>query len=222
MGGNAHYSKPAGCGCGIRNARAMVDAAVTLPSPLWLNTGLAAAWPFRHRGRLMTRQNRFGLGLGVLLTCLLAPAAQAQTAGPPGSEASPQQVRELLHLVGMDTIQQQMNAQMTAVMQRALPCVPASYWQGFVDADATRHLIDLTVPVYQKHFTAQDLDGLLAFYRSPLGQKMIRVTPLITAERIQIARQWGQQRGTQMMADLKAKGTLDDKGQCPAAPAANK
>ena len=67
-----------------------------------------------------------------------------------------------------------------------------------------------------------DIEGLLAFYRSPLGQKMIRVTPLVTAERVQISRQWGQQRGSQMMAELKARGTLNDKGQCPAAPAASK
>jgi hypothetical protein len=76
------------------------------------------------------------------------------------------------------------------------------------------------VPVYQKHFTAEDIDGLLKFYRSPLGQKVITEMPSTMAEGMQIGQQWGQQRGQAMIADLQTKGTLNAQGQCPAtAPA---
>jgi hypothetical protein len=38
------------------------------------------------------------------------------------------------------------------------------------------------VPTYQKHFTKGDMDGLVTFYTSPTGQKLLREMPAITAE----------------------------------------
>jgi hypothetical protein len=151
------------------------------------------------------------MGAGLMLAGCMGTAFAA----PP----SDQQVRQLMDAVGMGRMLSQMNTQMAGVMQKSLPCVPASYWQGFVDANATNQLIGRMVPVYQKHFTAEDLDGLLKFYRSPLGQKVITQMPATMAEGMQIGQQWGKQRGSQMIADLQAKGTLNAQGQCPATAA---
>ena len=41
------------------------------------------------------------------------------------------------------------------------------------------------VPVYQKHFTHGDIDALIAFYSAPIGQKVLREMPAITAEAMQ-------------------------------------
>jgi len=38
------------------------------------------------------------------------------------------------------------------------------------------------VPIYQKHFTKADVDQLIAFYSSVVGQKFINEQPLITQE----------------------------------------
>jgi hypothetical protein len=38
------------------------------------------------------------------------------------------------------------------------------------------------VPVYQKHFTKGDLEKLIAFYSSPIGQKVLTEMPAITGE----------------------------------------
>lgn len=46
-------------------------------------------------------------------------------------------------------------------------------------------ILDATVPVYQKHFTKNDVDALVAFYSTPTGQKLIRELPEITAESMQ-------------------------------------
>jgi hypothetical protein len=43
------------------------------------------------------------------------------------------------------------------------------------------------VPVYQKHLTKSDLESVLAFYNSPVGQKLTREMPAMTAEAMQIA-----------------------------------
>jgi hypothetical protein len=41
------------------------------------------------------------------------------------------------------------------------------------------------IPAYQKHLTKGDIDGLVAFYSSPTGQKLIQELPAITAEAMQ-------------------------------------
>ena len=43
------------------------------------------------------------------------------------------------------------------------------------------------VPVYQKHLTRSDIDSVLTFYTSPVGQKLTREMPAMTEEAMQIA-----------------------------------
>jgi len=101
-------------------------------------------------------------------------------------------------------------------MQQSLPCVPADYWQNYMDANQTQQFIGRLVPIYQRHFTADELDGMLKFYRSSLGQKVINEMPLTMAEANQAGQQWSHERSDQMIAELKMTGKLDAGGRCPA------
>ncbi len=152
-----------------------------------------------------------GVTTGLVLAC--AMTGQALAAQP-----SEQQVRQLFEVMHMSQTFSRMNAQMAEVMGKAVPCVPASYWQGFIDANSSQQLLTRMVPVYQSHFTADDVAGLLTFYRSPLGQKVITQMPLTMAEGMKISQQWGRERGQAMITELQRKGTLDTQGRCPASP----
>lgn len=149
---------------------------------------------------------------GVTLALAMGSAA-AQASSAPASEA---QVRQLMEVVGVGKMLSQMNYQAVTTMQQSLPCIPSDYWQNYIDANGTQQFIGRLVPVYQKHFTADELDGLLKFYRSPLGQKVINEMPTTMAEANQAGRQWSQERSDQMIAELKQKGSLDASGHCPA------
>jgi len=46
-------------------------------------------------------------------------------------------------------------------------------------------IFESMVPVYEKHLTKGDVDALVAFYSSPVGQKMLKEMPAITAEAMQ-------------------------------------
>lgn len=48
-----------------------------------------------------------------------------------------------------------------------------------------QQVLDSMVPVYQKHFSKGDLQALSDFYSSPVGQKVIRELPAISAEAMQ-------------------------------------
>ena len=156
----------------------------------------------------MLKWMRWGAGLALAMA-----GAQAMAASGPASEA---QVRQLMDVVGVGKMLSQMNYQAVTTMQQSLPCVPAEYWQNYMDANATQQFIGRLVPVYQKHFNADELDGLLKFYRSPLGQKVINEMPTTMAEANQAGRQWSQERSDQLIAELKQMGTLDGSGRCPA------
>ena len=74
------------------------------------------------------------------------------------------------------------------------------------------------IPVYQKHFTKGDMDAIVAFYSSPVGQKFVKETPAITQESMQasygLLQQYMQttmqkvrQRAEQLQKDVEAKPT---------------
>jgi hypothetical protein len=48
-------------------------------------------------------------------------------------------------------------------------------------------MMDDMIPVYQRHFNKSDIDGLIAFYSSPTGQKFLQEMPAVTAESMQAA-----------------------------------
>lgn len=51
--------------------------------------------------------------------------------------------------------------------------------------DMVDQMINAIIPIYQRHFSKADLDGLLAFYTSPVGQKFQNEQPAIAQESMQ-------------------------------------
>lgn len=108
-------------------------------------------------------------------------------------------MRELFEVMHLNQAFTQMNDQMAGMMGQVAPCVPASYWQDFIDARAGEQLLSRMVPVYLRHFTAQDVAGLLKFYKSALGRKVITQLPQTMAEGMKIGQQWDRERGLEMV-----------------------
>lgn len=50
------------------------------------------------------------------------------------------------------------------------------------------------VPVYDKHFDENELRALITFYRSPIGRKLLKVTPLIMQESMEASSRYFQQK----------------------------
>jgi hypothetical protein len=82
----------------------------------------------------------------------------------------------------------------------------------FVDAFVARFqkhfdpssLSEAEIPIYNKFLTAEDLRGLLEYYSSPLGQRMLKVLPEIARESQAAGFSLGQRAAQQSMEDLKA------------------
>jgi len=63
-------------------------------------------------------------------------------------------------------------------------------------------MMDAMIPIYQKHLSKEDLDGILAFYASPIGQKLQREQPAMTQESMQVGGEIGRRRIGAMMQQM--------------------
>lgn len=63
-------------------------------------------------------------------------------------------------------------------------------------------LFEKLIPVYDKHFSAEEIKQLMAFYQTALGKKTIEVMPLVMQESMSVGQAWGQNLGPKLMAQL--------------------
>ena len=69
--------------------------------------------------------------------------------------------------------------------------------------DVMGSLIELLVPVYQKHFTVEDLKDAIQMYKTPIGKKISEKTPIIAQETMQASMQWGMELSQNMQKYLE-------------------
>ena len=69
--------------------------------------------------------------------------------------------------------------------------------------DVMGSLIELLVPVYQKHFTVDDLKDAIQMYKTPIGKKISEKTPIIAQETMQASMQWGMELSQKLQKYLE-------------------
>ena len=118
-----------------------------------------------------------------------AATAQSRSAIDPAKEAD---IRSLMELVGArDLVQDGASNSIEQSRERLLATVPNNdKGQAFVNAFAASYekrfavdqVTEQLVGIYDKHFTDDEIKGLLQFYGSPLGQKVAAEMPKIGRE----------------------------------------
>ena len=66
-------------------------------------------------------------------------------------------------------------------------------------------LLDTMIPVYQRHLSKSDLDAMIAFYSSPVGQKLLREQPQMIQESMQAMVPIQQRMMRDMMEKVQAR-----------------
>lgn len=138
---------------------------------------------------------------------LLAAPAGAQVVAPPDS-ARLALARELVVLT-RSTEQALTNMDAMIASQRTLnPRIPAAFWDRFTKRmhDDQAEFTTLLATVYARHFTAEELRGLLAFNRSPLGQRLIALQGQVAQESMEAGRAWGARVGAEVGQQLADEG----------------
>ena len=63
-------------------------------------------------------------------------------------------------------------------------------------------MVDAMVPIYQKHLTHEDIEAILAFYSSTVGQKLLREQPAMMQEGMEVGGEIGRKRIGVMMQKM--------------------
>lgn len=121
------------------------------------------------------------------------------------SQASEAKVRELIKVTGADKMAVLAMQQYMDQFKERSPNVPDEFWNDFAAEVSSDKMTDLYIPVYAKYYTESDIDELIKFYKSPVGQKTIKVMPMLMKDSIEA----GGKMGMEIAAKVKER--LDKK-----------
>jgi hypothetical protein len=158
-----------------------------------------------------------GLILGLALTGLPATAQQGNPAAPalkPGTPAAMAAAREILALKNAGAmygnavpgiVQQTKDAliQQNLNYQKDLNDVAVVVAQAF--AGKEKEIGEGMAQIYCNEFTEQELKDLVAFYKSPLGQKLLSNEPRAIQFSMSYMNQWAQQFSETVNAQFRAE-----------------
>ena len=65
-----------------------------------------------------------------------------------------------------------------------------------------QEMMEAVIPVYQRHLTRSDIEALITFYSSPIGQKLLREQPAMIRESVQAGSEIGRKRLDEIMLKL--------------------
>lgn len=173
------------------------------------------------------------IAIGVAVLCLSVPGSHAQA-----DAAKRAKVEQLFTVMRLDhTMDQIMTAiqQQTSAVLRSAPgyaqMTPqqkriSQQFQSKVMALATQSvgwkaMEPEMVTLYASTYSEQEIDGLLAFYKSPVGQTMLEKTPELTQKSMAIAQQRAgalQPRLQQLLVEF----TKEYEAASPAKPAGSR
>jgi len=113
---------------------------------------------------------------------------------------------EVMTLTGATSGGDQLGQGMMAILRPVYPGVPEEFWTRLAGEISIHEIIELSVPIYMRHFDEEELAELVAFYKSPIGRKMIERMPQVMQEGTQIGAEWRDRKLGEAVAQLEAAG----------------
>lgn len=114
-------------------------------------------------------------------------------------------IREFIKVTGVDKLGQQAANQMLDMFKGNYKNVPSEFWEESKKEISTDELTNLYIPIYSKYYSESDLDELIKFYKTPVGQKMISIMPALMQDSMSAGREWGQKLGKRVADKINEK-----------------
>lgn len=135
--------------------------------------------------------------LCAILGCGTQSSTNSTNQASSGGPATREQILKLFDAIELKkqmssmtkTMRQNMQQMRQSAMRGITPTQAAEFekldnelYDKMLDADALNKMVELIIPVYQRHFSGSDVDGLTSFYSTALGQKLLHEQPAILEE----------------------------------------
>ena len=158
--------------------------------------------------------------------CAKQPPAQSAPPKPaqslPADAASREQLMELFDVL---EVTQQMNAILETMEKSTRQGQPAlaglsdqqkadldklnkDLYVKVLNSDFLSNLIEQMIPVYQRHFTHADVDAIINFYSSAVGQKLLHEQPSILQELMPKIMTQAQEKMQSVLKDINYEQRL--------------
>jgi hypothetical protein len=104
--------------------------------------------------------------------------------------------------------------EMFDAFEKNLPLVPPPVWEELRKSYATEEFVQLQVAIYKKHFSLEEIQGLIAFHQTPLGRKLLQVQPELVKEGMVVGQEFARRAFERLRRQLEEKGyrTVTDAG----------
>jgi uncharacterized protein len=140
--------------------------------------------------------------------------ARVDTVTEPMTSAKDALVREVIRVSkARETALRTMRV-LSSLQAATLP-LPPEFWDTFLSR-AEKDIDTLMEPMlrdFPRYYTSEQLRALIVFYQSPLGQRMIEVTPVMSANSSYAGSQWGQRVGMEIGAEMQGGSSAKPAGK---------
>jgi hypothetical protein len=130
--------------------------------------------------------------------------------------ASVASVKALMDKTGTSEMAEQAMNQMLPVIKRMIPSASDEFWAEFMEEVKPEDLVTMIIPIYQRHFSQEDIDAVNAFYDTKAGKNFIRSQPLIMQESLIVGQAWSQAIVQKVIAKDQAGKLQAEKQQATA------
>lgn len=141
-----------------------------------------------------------------------AARANRQPKIDPAKEADVRHLLEVTNAGGLAMqSMEEMEKSIRPLVANALPAgdyrekLVSLFFEKFRSKRDPQQLIELIIPIYDKYYSDDEIKQLTQIYGTPLGHKMIAVTPKIMAESQDAGGKWGRDLGRQCMVEVLAE-----------------
>lgn len=115
-------------------------------------------------------------------------------------------IEELLEITDTEALTIQMVETTIEQFRQLMPDIPEEWWDRFIGKFDYEELNQLIVPIYAQHFTLAEIDAIIDFYRTPVGQAVIQKMPLVLQDSTLVGQRWGMGIAQEIIDDLEAEG----------------
>jgi uncharacterized protein len=96
--------------------------------------------------------------------------------------------------------------QMIDIFKPQYPNIKENEWKKIyqdVVQESMNQFIEMNIPIYQKFLSKSDLEEIIKFYQTPIGQKFSQSNALITKDLMTISQQWGMDLSKKMIEAIE-------------------
>ena len=142
--------------------------------------------------------------LSLSLSCLLAPSpVRAEDADAESKRAD---ARRLIEVSGTGLAMRQSLLSSLDGVRGLASELPDAFFDEMKAAAMTDELVDLMIPVYERHFTHDEIRELIRVYESPIGKTLVRKQPLLMQDAMGVGEAWGKRKAEEIVRKLQEGG----------------